>query len=405
MAVARGAGLSFCGASFGSECLSVDMTAFDRVLDYDSESGLVRVEAGIRLAPLLEFLLRHGRTLTTVPGYGSITVGGCIAADVHGKNPARDGSFIRLVAGLSLFHPAHGVVEIAQDREAELFRATCGGFGLTGIIVQATLRTQALAATGVEISVSAVQDPASAGDLLVELSAAGDFAHAWLDFARPAHGFGRGHVTLGRLVAGGAYEPGALLPPGRGWGRVGALPVCLMNGWTLRAINAVYARRNGRAGVVRREDFAASMFPIHGNELYFRLFGRRGFHEYQALLPRTALPHYVERLRAATARLGACVTLGIAKLFDGQADLLRFDGRGVSLAIELRRDRNSPAFLALLDEALMEAGGRPNLIKDSRLPRRVFEATCPEADRFRAIRAAWDRPLVFRSELSERLGL
>ncbi len=402
--IPRGAGLSFCGASFGAGSISVDMTGFDRVLDFDSATGQVRVEAGIALSDLLEMLWRRGRYLPIVPGYGSITVGGCIAADVHGKNPARDGIFSALVVSLRLFHPAHGIVTLSASEAPAVFSATCGGFGLTGIILEAVLRTQALPASDVESNVFHVADAAEAAAKLSEVSSAGDFAHAWLDFAQPHRHFGRGHVTLVRLVSGKASDPVCdLHPPGAGLSRVGRLPIGLMNRWTIRAINAAYMYRHRRPK--RAEGFAASIFPIHGNELYFTLFGKAGFHEYQAILPAGELAHYVEAMRVAAERFGACVTLGILKLFDGKPTFLRFDGRGVSLAIEVRRDRTSLQFLEALDAALISLGGRPNLIKDSRLPRWVFEETCPEADRFRHIRREWDRKRLFRSEMSERLGL
>jgi len=407
--IARGAGLSFCGASFGCGATSVDMSAFDRLLDFDTATGQVRVEAGITLSALLEVLVRRRRTLAVVPGYGSITVGGCIAADVHGKNTARDGTFISQVVALRLFHPRHGIVTLSPDREPDLFRATCGGYGLTGVILDAILATQDLNLPGVSTSVVEVADVGAAGSCLGTMSADVDFAHSWHDFGRGLGGkggFGRGHVTIGRLAeAAGAPAAGSLQAPGAGLSHLAILPVGLMNRWTLRAINTAYARRHRGSARPVQQDYARAMFPIHGNELYFRLFGRQGFHEYQAIVPQAAIGAYVERMRRAAVLTGACITLGIAKLFDGAPDLVRFDGRGISIAIELRRDRQSARFLAEMDEALVEAGGRPNPIKDSRLPRRIFEITTPQADRFRAIRAGWDKQRRFRSELSERLAL
>src|ERR1700688_1204279 len=137
--IARGAGLSYAAASFGTNSVSVDMTSFDRILRFSAKDGLVEVEVGMRIGELFDFLALHGHYLRVQPGHGAISVGGCIAADVHGKNPLRDGTFLSQIESLRLFHPAHGIVDLSNDRNPELFRATCGGYGSTGIIMSACL--------------------------------------------------------------------------------------------------------------------------------------------------------------------------------------------------------------------------------------------------------------------------
>src|SRR4029077_405225 len=122
--IARGAGLSFSAASFGPNAVTVDLATFNRILDFDSSAGVVEVEAGLTLGVLFYFLEKRGFYLPVQPGYPAISVGGCIAADVHGKNSARDGTFIRQVQSVRLFHPSHGLVEVSPETENDLFRAT-----------------------------------------------------------------------------------------------------------------------------------------------------------------------------------------------------------------------------------------------------------------------------------------
>src|SRR5262249_7812759 len=149
----------------------------------------------------------------------------------------------------------------------------------------------------------------------------------------------------------------------------------------------------------------AATFPIHGKELYFTLFGQAGYHESQVIMPHARYGDYLAYLREQVHRAKMAITLGVAKPFAGTNELLHFDGKGISLAIQLPRCRGSAEFLAELDKFVVDAGGRSNAIKDSRLPRAVFEAGYPECDRFRTIRREWDRRGWFRSELSRRLGL
>jgi decaprenylphospho-beta-D-ribofuranose 2-oxidase len=137
--IARGAGLSYAAASFGEDVVVQEMTAFDRLLAFDGDKRTLRVEAGATLERVLQWALPRKLRLAAVPGYPRITIGGCIAADVHGKNPARDGTFCDSVAALRRFQPSRGYVEVTRESHPDAFDATCGGFGLTGVIVDATL--------------------------------------------------------------------------------------------------------------------------------------------------------------------------------------------------------------------------------------------------------------------------
>ncbi len=406
IAIPRGGGLSFAAASFGAGAKAIEFGQFDRILGFDSTTGVVEVEAGITLGALFRFLAVHGRYLPVQPGFGSITVGGSIACDVHGKNPARDGTFISQVQSLRLFHPDHGTVELSPCVEPELFRATCGGFGLTGIVVSATLRTRPLIGWASETLLHPVVDAGEVAGLVRQVSARSDLAYCWFDCARPgARSFGRGLVFETRIVSGGVSH--TELPPARLSSQDGQrIPLCLMNGWSAQAINVAYAwlARHRMAGFHER-GVARVLFPIHGNEIYFRLFGRSGLMEYQAIVPDQLVADYLQYARAAGARLGTSFTLAVARAFAGRNDLLRFDGEGIAVALEMPRNAHSMAFMDALDRYVVEIGARPNIYKDSRLPRAVVEATYPDYEKFRSLRRAWDLRGRFRSEVSERLGL
>jgi decaprenylphospho-beta-D-ribofuranose 2-oxidase len=405
--IARGAGLSYAAASFGRSSVSVEMTSFDRILRFSAKDRIVEVEAGTRIGELFNFLAHHGLYLPVQPGHGALSIGGCIAADVHGKNQLRDGTFLSQVQSLRLFHPAHGIVDLSRDRNPELFCATCGGYGSTGIIISAALLVAPIPALGVEIEVTSVAD---AHDIAPQLAAAAthcDFMYSWQNCTTPSGVFGRGYLVKGRFVDLPAVRGTA--PPHAHARRLSAASraarrVSIYSFWSTRLMNLAHERlmRNSRAKV-RTLDRA--LFPIHGSELYFRAFGRSGFHEYQAIVPVKAFDQYMVGLRNAirTARLP--ITLASAKLFGGNADLLRFSGDGICFALNFPRMPGAMELMRNLDLSLGEVGGRPNIIKDSRLPRSAVVAAYPEYSRFRSILHAWDPNRLFRSELTDRLGL
>lgn len=408
--IPRGAGLSYAAASFGPGARSIEHGAFNRVLGFDRRQGVVEVEAGISLGALYDFLASRGLFLPVQPGHGRISVGGCVAADVHGKNHAQDGTFINQVVGLTLFHPAHGLLELTPEKETDLFRLTCGGFGLTGNIIKVRLRASPIPSPWVEMEALPVEE---VGDGLAQLRRAAsqaDFAYTWQDFTRQVPHFGKGYLFLARFVPGG-QEPGSFGGPGAyhpprlsAQERAAGFPP-LLNCWSTRALNLAYDLRQKVRGRTVRLSLRQALFPIEQAQSYFKLFGGRGFHEYQALLPAGRMEHYLDQVRRYLSRRQVAVTLASAKLFKGRPELLRFTGDGVCFALNLPRTAGSPAFLAFLDGLLVELGGIPNIIKDSRLPRAVVEACYPEVERFRGQLRAFDPRRLYRSELSGRLGL
>lgn len=333
-------------------------------------------------------------------------MGGCVATDVHGKNRARDGTFRSQVSGLRLFHPDHGVVELSARAMPEIFALTLCGFGLTGVILAVHLCAERLPGAWVETATHRASNAAGVRDLLNQHAREADFTYAWLDCARPGStGFGGGFVTAlrfggdpGRDAIDLSFPMGRLTPEWRA-----RLPVGMMRKPTVLAMNAAYRllapRKTGRGPMGK------ALFTFNGNELYHALFGRAGFRETQVILPDGAFPAYLDAVRALSRRHRAVITLGTGKRFAGRPVALNFDGDGICVALNLAANRASAGFMADLDREMLALGGRPNLIKDSRLPRLVFEASVPEANAFRAALRAWDPKRRFGSTLSERLGL
>ena len=177
--IARGGGYSYAAASFGAGSLVLDMTRFDRVLRFEPAERLVEVEAGMRLEQLLALTAPRGLILPVQPGYPAITVGGCVAANVHGKNPEREGTFRRSVVDVTLLHPRLGTLRVEPGDEPALFELTCGGYGLTGIILAATLRLEALPGWTAVVERVPIESLAEGLARVRERTEGASFAYTW----------------------------------------------------------------------------------------------------------------------------------------------------------------------------------------------------------------------------------
>ena len=353
---------------------------------------------------MYEVAARAGYYLPVQPGYPRITVAGCVAADVHGKNQYRDGNFRRVVRRLRLFHPRRGVTVLDAEREPGLLELTCGGLGLTGHILSVELQLARLPGRRVRVAqvpIARFEDTAAA---LAEHAPKADFVYTWHDFTARGEGFGRGYLYAGGFVPGseGASDERFLPVDAHTRGRWRAP---LLNGATLGPFNRAYAALQGFQGRAQEMDLFAFLFPVATRVVYFELFGRRGFHEYQVIVPAGAFAEYARALRRHVEDERAPVTLASCKLFRGTPAHLRFDGDGVCVALDFPRGPAGARLIAFLDGLSRSLRTPVNVVKDSRLPRDVAAACHPGVEAFREALARHDPDRLYVSEVSERLGL
>jgi decaprenylphospho-beta-D-ribofuranose 2-oxidase len=400
--IPRGAGLSYTAASFASDGVSVGHGAFDRILGFDAAERAIEVEAGITLGALYDFLTPRGLYVPIQPGYPLITVGGCAAVDVHGKNQFRDGTFISLVRSARLFHPAHGTIEIGPDKNRDLFRLTCGGYGLTGNLLSLTLAVRAIPSNRVRVKTTFIDDIHQLPNALAAAAARADLVFTWHDLTKNGRGFLKEGSFVPDACQGVAQRSLAhpLTSESRGSWR---LP--FFNGVTTPAFNrAYYAANRAMNGESTLEPYEF-LFPVHDKQAYFKLFGRRGFFEYQTIIPLGVFDDYIDRVRDRLAKHPIPITLASAKYFKGDSELLRFTGDGICLSLNYPRTAETIRFAGFLDELIMTLGCRPNLIKDSRLSAGVAAKTYPGYETFRRELRAFDPRRLYQSELSRRLEL
>jgi decaprenylphospho-beta-D-ribofuranose 2-oxidase len=403
--IARGGGYSYAPASFGGGSLVVDMTRFDRVLRFEPGERLIEVEAGIRLEQVLSVTAPRGLILPVQPGYPAITVGGCVAANVHGKNPHREGTFRRSVVDLTLSHPQLGTLRVSRESEPELFELTCGGYGLTGVIVAATLRLEPL--PGFTAAVERIPIGTLAEGLAVvrERTEGASYAYTWHG-APGMSSFGKGCVYVGQVIEG-PLPATRVVPPYRRLTAANraSLPVPLWNRLSGRLLGSGFGMLERVRGGRREQALFDALFPFALRGEYLRLYGRRGLAEYQSLVPHAAAERYLSRLEREVRACRPPLIMGSLKLFRGEPRFLRFEDDGVCVTLDLARSAAGLAFMDRLDDILLDCGGRPHLIKDSRLGAAVVARSYAGYEEFRDRRRAYDVDGRFRSALQARLDL
>jgi decaprenylphospho-beta-D-ribofuranose 2-oxidase len=400
------------GRAYGDCALNPDATLGllqqDRLISFDAQSGLLSCEAGTLLSDIIEAFAPRGWFPPVTPGTKYVTVGGMIAADVHGKNHHRLGSFGGHVESLDLALADGSVAHCSAGENAELFAATRGGMGLTGIILKASFRLIPIETAWIRQETLRASN-LDAAMVLFEDSKDWTYSVAWIDCLSRGANMGRSiffrgeHARLDELPEsrrGAPYDSSTK----RGWRVPFDMPGLLLNRWSVSAFNAIYYHAN-RPGS-RLVDFDTFFYPLDGIRDWNRVYGRAGLIQYQCVLPKPVSRQGLGALLGRIAASGAGSFLSVLKLFGPQQGLMSFPMEGYTLALDFHA--GDAAVLALLDELdsiVADLGGRIYLAKDARASARMIERGYPNLARFKAIRAKADPKRRFASLQSQRLGL
>ena len=408
--ISRGNGRAYGDAALNPD-LTLSMLPLDRMQAFDPCTGLLTCEAGVLLNDIIEAFVPRGWFPPVVPGTKLVTVGGMIAADVHGKNHHREGTFGAHVESLTLA-TADGEIRVcSRTQHAELFRATLGGMGLTGVILGARFRLQPIETAFVLAETVATRD---LDETMAGFEASRDWPYsvAWIDCLARGATLGRALLMRGRFMQRAALpvpqavEPLCLPPAPRLTVPVDA-PALLLNRVSIGLANQLYYRRGRARPGPRPMHLEPFFFPLDGIDRWNRLYGRRGFVQYQCVLPTAESPTGMTALLERIAAAGRGSFLAVLKLFGAAGDgLLSFPMEGYTLALDFPMRRDTPALLDALDRITHAHGGRIYLAKDaSCTPERVREGY-PGHAAFDACRssAAGGRAR-FDSALSRRLAI
>ncbi|MGH3627374.1 MAG: FAD-binding protein, partial [Sciscionella sp.] len=408
--LARGLGRSYGDPAQNSGGVVIDMTALDHVHDIDRDAATVTADAGVSLETLMTELLPVGLFVPVTPGTRQVTIGGAIAADIHGKNHHVKGSFGNHVVAVDLLTADGSVRTIGPECEPELFWATVGGMGLTGVVLRATIRM-----TPVETAYYVVDTERSTDldDLMARLTATDHnytYSVAWFDSVSTGAKLGRAVLTRGwqarldqlpaRLRGNPlAFAPKPLLsaPP--------VFPSGLLNKLTVAAFNEAWYRKAPKERRGEIQSLGQFFHPLDAVRDWNNVYGPRGFLQYQFVVPFGA-ERVFQRCVERIATSGHVSFLNVLKRFgEGNRAPLSFPAPGWTLAVDIPIGAGLGRLLDELDTEVMAAGGRIYLAKDSRTTPANLRAMYPELARWREVRSSVDPAGVFESDLARRLEL
>ena len=407
--IPRGLGRSYGDAALNHDAGVIWQVLLNRFLSFESTSGVLECEGGVSLAEIIQYFLPRGWFLPVTPGTKFVTVGGAIAADIHGKNHHRDGSFSNFVLDFRLLTPTGAILLCSPTLNPEVFWATVGGMGLTGVILSARLSLRRVDSAYVFVDYHRARN---LEDILTAMDAEDDryeYSVAWIDGLATGDSMGRGVLMRGN------HAPAAELPArvrqplalhtGTQHRLLTDFPSMALNWLTVKAFNAVFyaVHRSSPRQLVNLEKF---FYPLDAIEEWNRMYGKRGFVQYQIALPqasgRKGLPTILDRL----ARSGRASFLAVLKRFGvGGPGLLSFPLQGYTLALDIPAAAGLVPFLHELDRMTLDYGGRIYLAKDSLLRAEDFRAMYPQLEPFRAIQRKLDPGRVLSSSMARRLTI
>lgn len=407
--VARGNGRAYGDAAIGTTS-TLSMRGLDRMIRFDPEAGQLSVEAGVLLADVIAAFLPRSFFPYVVPGTRYVTIGGAIASDVHGKNHHRERGFGDYVVDLTLLTGAGDIMRASPEENAELFWATIGGMGLTGTILEATIRLRRVETGWIRRTTVVACDLAMAMAVL-DAGDSSTYSIAWIDCVVKGVQLGRSLVFLGehatrRELQGRSAENPF---PSLGDPKLSMpidLPSLALNPLSVAAFNELYFRAVARkAGAPFLSAVVPYFFPLDGIANWNRIYGRRGFVQHQSVLPPATAAATLNEMLDRISRRGQAPLLAVLKKLGGSSGVLSFPFEGYTLALDFPFTLGLLEFLDDLDRIVVNAGGRLYLAKDARQKPQTFEAGYPNADRFRELRRSLDSEGRIRSHLSHRLGL
>jgi decaprenylphospho-beta-D-ribofuranose 2-oxidase len=406
--IARGLGRSYGDAAqrSGGSIITLER---HRAIDWLTD-GRIRAEAGVSFDELIGEVVPRGFFVPVTPGTRQVTIGGAIAADIHGKNHHRDGSLADHLESVTLMLPDGEQREVSPADDAELFWATVGGMGLTGIILSAVVRL-----IPIETSLMVVETRrASDLEALMAAMAEGDQHHrysvAWVDLVATGTHLGRGvimhgdHAGSSDVTGRQSEEPLAYRPPkprAIPW----APPVGLVNRWTARAFNELWYRKSPRSRVGQLQSIPSFFHPLDAISNWNIVYGPSGFLQYQFVVPSGASDTLVEiARRIASSGFPSSLTV-LKRMGPGNDGLLSFPLEGWTLAVDFPVAEGIDEFLDRLDELVVGAGGRVYLAKDSRMRPEMIPLMYPRLDRFAKVRTRVDPKGLLKSDLAVRLQI
>jgi decaprenylphospho-beta-D-ribofuranose 2-oxidase len=404
--IPRGNGRCYGDASLAP--VTLNTTRFDKILSFDIPNGTFECESGITLDQVLDVIVPKGWFLPVTPGTKFITVGGAVASDVHGKNHHVDGCFSHHVEEMDLLLADSSLITCSPNEQTDLFEATCGGMGLTGLITRVRFRLKKIGTSYIrqrQIKAANLEEILRLFDEYKDYT----YSVAWIDCLKKGKAFGRSililgeHATLSDLNQRQKKQP-LQLPGKKQINFPFNLPSWILKSFTVKSFNFLYYGKNLKKTIDNVVNYEPFFYPLDAILHWNRGYGKRGFIQYQFVVPMESRQGLIEILQKISEK-GLGSFLAVLKVFGPQESLIGFPMKGYTLALDFPVRDGLFDFLDELDKIVLQYGGRLYMSKDARMKPGILQGSYRHLPRFLSIIEKYDPKGKIRSIQSDRLSL
>jgi decaprenylphospho-beta-D-ribofuranose 2-oxidase len=405
----RGLGRSYGDAALSSRACILATGKLNRLLSFDDKTGTLICEPGLSYADMIKTLLPRGWFAAVTPGTKHVSMGGALAADIHGKNHHKDGSFVDFVSSFKLITADGQQLSCSRQENSDLFWATAGGMGLTGFIAEVAMTLRPVENPFVVVKKVRCANLAETFRMIEESETSYPYSVSWIDCLSAGKNLGRSILILGRHALNSELSPQHLKAGATGEKRVLQVPLdmpsWILNRYSIAAFNAVYYHLSQGDGRERISNVDPFFYPLDMLSDWNRLYGKDGFIQYQCVLPLSTCRAGLEELLTLSSKRGRSSFLAVLKKFGAGHGLLSFPEPGYTLALDMPVKTGLVEFTQELDALVIKYGGRIYLAKDACLSPESFRKMYGELDKWLSLKRAVDPNNRFSSALSERLRL
>lgn len=392
------------GRSYGDSANSttvIESTYLDHFIEFDEATGILTCGAGVSIREALQLIVPKGWFVPVTPGSSFVTIGGAIASDVHGKNHHLSGTFSEHLLSFDLMLGSGEITSVTKDNYPDLFRATCGGMGLTGMILSASIQLKPIQSSRIiqsTIKTNCLEEVCEQ----FEANHASTYSVAWIDCLAKGKQLGRSLLMLGEHSQDGTLE----LEKEKSQNIPIDMPQSLLNHYSINAFNALYYHRVFSKNKIEIISFEPYFYPLDAIGNWNRLYGKAGFVQYQFVLPKAVGVKGLRQILEVIVKSGRGSFLAVLKAFGmANQNFLSFPIEGYTLALDFKMSEGAVQLIKQLDSMVVEMGGRIYLTKDALMTEASFKKTYPQWEQFEEVRAKFGAIGKFASSQSKRLGL
>ena len=394
-----GSGSSIVGAFFSNNGNVIKVETDKEIINFRKEEGQIDIFSSITLDKLYNHLITYGYYIKSVPSFPGASIGGCIAANVHGQNHHNEGCFGNHVVKMKIFHPEKGIISLSRDKNKEIFFLTIGGYGVTGVILEVTLQVYAVQSDVIEVKNISFNSILESYEILINEKDNYDYFHGWCGIS--LSGKQKGIMSLGK-ISNKKFNSGIQSKSKNISAFHNTKKINLFNTFFIWWVNLIYFLSN-KYLYKKTKTLYDFLFPSAKNFFYFSMFGNKGVIEHQVIIPHSNVSSYVHELENIISKNRPRISLCHMKLFSGKTHYVNFDGDGFCLALHFVNNDISSLTLKEIDNIDIKYNCISNLVKDSRISSEVISKQYPNYEKFINSVKEYDSTLKLSNLILEKI--